>query len=251
MNENSWRRSFTAKRYIHPPFAESIVTMWPSCMLVIGEVYGIGESQPASAALRLLHGDDDVYERKDVQYSVRKDGIPIHMIKHKSNGYNLTMESFCDIQRVPVAYTKIVFCNDGNKSINEIISLSLRTGNENDLTGSDDDGYKPYIADLSKWNCVPQTWKSDGNHIMTDGTYSIFIYYDLDIRPVWQDKLKFKLHLLPGESREIILSFGRSAAKEFDYDNIMNDVINKSDSQCLISYPQGSRGAGKEGRELL
>ena len=36
--ENPWGKPFTNKRYVHPPFAENIVTMWPNSMVLIGEI---------------------------------------------------------------------------------------------------------------------------------------------------------------------------------------------------------------------
>ena len=33
-----WGKPFTNKRYIHPPLAENIVTMWPNSMIMIGEI---------------------------------------------------------------------------------------------------------------------------------------------------------------------------------------------------------------------
>lgn len=32
---NPWGKPFTSKRYIHPPQAENIVTMWPNSMIMI------------------------------------------------------------------------------------------------------------------------------------------------------------------------------------------------------------------------
>ena len=37
IKSKSWERPFTTKRYLHPPFAEEIVTMWPDLKFVIGE----------------------------------------------------------------------------------------------------------------------------------------------------------------------------------------------------------------------
>ena len=36
--ENPWGKPFTNKRYVHPPYAENIITMWPTSMVLIGEI---------------------------------------------------------------------------------------------------------------------------------------------------------------------------------------------------------------------
>ena len=36
--EQPWGKPFTNKRYLHPPMAEQIVTMWPSSMILFGEI---------------------------------------------------------------------------------------------------------------------------------------------------------------------------------------------------------------------
>ena len=38
--ENPWGKCFTVKRYLHAPLTENIVTMWPSTMVMIGEISG-------------------------------------------------------------------------------------------------------------------------------------------------------------------------------------------------------------------
>ena len=36
--ENPWGKTFTDKRYVHPPLSECIVSMWPSSMVLYGEI---------------------------------------------------------------------------------------------------------------------------------------------------------------------------------------------------------------------
>ena len=40
--ENPWGKTFTDKRYVHPPFSECIVTTWGSSMVLYGEIDGKG-----------------------------------------------------------------------------------------------------------------------------------------------------------------------------------------------------------------
>ena len=36
--DRPWGKPFTNKLYLHPPFAENIVTLWPTSMVLIGEI---------------------------------------------------------------------------------------------------------------------------------------------------------------------------------------------------------------------
>ena len=36
--DKPWGKPFTNKLYIHPPFSENIVTLWPNSMVMIGEI---------------------------------------------------------------------------------------------------------------------------------------------------------------------------------------------------------------------
>lgn len=109
-NEECWKRPFTTKLYLHPPFAEQIVTMWPDMRIMISEVNEPGTQHLPSAAFRFLIGDDlKEVDYKKANYEVREDGIPVHAFSHDMGDYTIRMESFCNVKRVPVVFTKISY----------------------------------------------------------------------------------------------------------------------------------------------
>ena len=46
--EKPWGKPFTNKRYVHPPFAENIITAWPNSMVLIGEIISGKDADPHS-----------------------------------------------------------------------------------------------------------------------------------------------------------------------------------------------------------
>ncbi len=76
--EKPWGKSHTPLRYIHPPFAEEIVTMWPNMTVMLGEIQGgaypqktvtgrITESALPSAAMAFLVRDK-LFKSENAEY---------------------------------------------------------------------------------------------------------------------------------------------------------------------------------------
>ena len=78
-----WERPFTAKRYLHPPFAERMLTMWPDLRVISGDVVEQTGGY-LSGGYRILVGEALLPpDFTAVQYHVRPDGVPLHAITHK------------------------------------------------------------------------------------------------------------------------------------------------------------------------
>ena len=85
--DNPWGKSHTPKRYIHPPFSENIVTMWPNTIVLIGENPGgcapqliepgrINECKTPSAGMAFLYrnqlpdSQNAIYEKRNIKKKV-------------------------------------------------------------------------------------------------------------------------------------------------------------------------------------
>ena len=81
INSNEqWKRAFTNKRYIHPPFSERIFTMWPDMKILCGDEIE-KTSGFKSSAFRILIGKDMASpDFSEVKYYTHPVGIPIHKI---------------------------------------------------------------------------------------------------------------------------------------------------------------------------
>lgn len=229
--EESWNSPFTAKRYLHPPFAENIVTMWPDFRVMCGDVteetWGY-----QSSAFRILAGNGmKVPDFKKTKYEVRADGAPIHAISQNYNGYTLRMESFCDIQRVPVIYTRLTFRNNTDRKVADSVAVLARTGDERHLTCMEVDGYAHFDTNVCNWGFVESNWSygTYEDNVLTDGAYEIRLQDTGGFSPEWQGNikgrpwhhrnlLKINFFLAPGEQKSFTLVFRHGKTAAFDYE---------------------------------
>ena len=120
-NKNPWGKSFTPKRYIHAPFSENIITMWPNGSIVIGEIAGgpepqvfsegrIAESKLPSCMISFLY-HDQLPDFKAAEYKTRADGIPVHSLVHNMDDFSMEIDSFCNSERVSTAFARVTVKN--------------------------------------------------------------------------------------------------------------------------------------------
>ena len=184
-NKATWQPPFTNKRYLHPPFAENMFTMWPELRIICGDIIEKTHGY-ISAGFRILVGEDlESPDFTNAQYEVRPDGAPIHALSQNLGAYTLRMESFCDIQRVPVCYSKLTITNNTDHEIRDTFALLPRTGREDHLVGTEVDGYAHYDSNVHNWGFLPSTWRCDGE-LLTDGDYEIRMQGIDKLEPIWQ-----------------------------------------------------------------
>lgn len=202
--EKPWGKCFTTKRYLHAPLTENIVSMWPSTMVMIGEISGEDDPHthysmhhnesklPSAAVIFTLKRDSDLtfkeryaddYEhfwnhgflpRKATKYKTRKDGIPIHALVKDLDVIRLHQEAFCDNERISTAYIKVTLENTLGMEQRIELGAYVRTGKEHDLTGRPcPDGYRREDQNWLKWmeNCQPYRQEND---CLTDGVYTLY-----------------------------------------------------------------------------
>ena len=174
-----WGKPFTNKRYLHPPFAENIVTMWPTSMVMIGEILaddpqhyetveGFGEGfvggvASAGVIFTVKRESDTIFRLRNLkrfpmydkyrqehelmplectEYKTRKDGIPIHSLVKDLDNVKFYQEAFCDNKRVSTVYIKVTIENGFGIPQTIHLGTLVRTGPEFMLTGCfEPDGY--------------------------------------------------------------------------------------------------------------
>ena len=251
--EKPWGKPFTNKRYIHPPFAENIVTMWPNSMVLIGEVTddvpqnfrleveGVGKGfaaeLPSAGVVFTLKRESDILFRlrkasiynnytwahdlmpsKETKYKTRKDGVPIHSFVKNMDSVNFYEEAFCDAKRVSTAYIKVTLQN--NFGIEQKVELGaiVRTGPEFLFTGcADPDGYLGYNPLRKNFDVdeMARYEKKDG--YLTDGTYRLYFDPKADFLFDDENDLNLVLNLKPYEKRSFTFAFTRSETKPKPY----------------------------------
>lgn len=229
INSNEqWKRAFTNKRYIHPPLSERIFTMWPDMKILCGDEVE-KTSGFRSSAFRILIGEDMVPPVfSEVKYYTRTDGIPIHKIGYGFDEFDITMESFCDIERNPVCYSKIDITSKVGYIIKERISILPRTGCETYLTGMEVDGYAHYDSNVYNWGYIPSNWNMIDKNLISDGEYNLYLKTENNVSTIWQGDesgldwyqrrtLCLDFELNPFATKTIYCSFAKKDLSDFDY----------------------------------
>ena len=250
-----WGKPFTNKRYLHPPYAENLVIMWPTSMVTIGDIradmphkwtetkdFGRGFACPDDSAgvVFTLRRESDMLMRKcdkkqgvvydfgvwqgelmpaeATKYATRRDGVPIHSLKKDLDAISFYEEAFCDTARVPTAYIKVTLEN--NLGFEQTLTLTAvtRSGPEFLLTGClDPDGYHGYTPSMTKLNADEMTrFKKEGD-ILTDGRYKLYFEGRAGFEMGAEGDLSVKLTLAPYEKKTFtfVLTRSESAPKKY------------------------------------
>lgn len=250
--ERPWGKPFTNKRYIHPPFAENIVTAWPSSMVMFGEIpakdpQGWGKTEnfgtgfvgalPSAGVIFTLKRESDllfrqreasIYKKytwqhefmpyKETQYKTRKDGVPIHSLVKNLDAVKFHQETFCDSARVSTAYIKVTVENGFGLPQTVELGTLVRTGPEFLFTGcSDPDGYVGYNPARERWDAKEMARYEKKKGYLTDGVYKLYFNEKEDYEFGEENDLNIVLHLKPYEKRTFTFAFTRNANKPKAY----------------------------------
>ncbi len=231
LHEDKWERPVTTRRYLHPPFAEELATMWSQMALFIGDIYEKDEKKPYSAACQFLVGKDfQIPDFKTVKLITSEDGSPVHGLIYDFGDYTVEAESFCNIKTSPTVYTKFTFTNKVLWPVTDSFGFLLRTYNEQTLNGIFDlDGYCTHNPNIRAWGDAPRHWRAEKENFLTDDTYKIYFNDIEDLRPAWvgeeaglcwheRGKHTFAFTLDAGESKTFYMAFGKGATETFDYE---------------------------------
>ena len=228
--EAPWGKPHTTQLYIHPPFAENIVTLRPNTILMLSEIGGGAwpqhktpgrwdESDLPSSAMVFLYRNQIPDYRKG-EFSVRQDGIPIHTLRQNVGDLTMEMECFCNIERVSTAFTKLTIRNNTDEVLEDQICMTARTAPEFDLLGvNEPDGYYPVEPSINRWMTAPY-WQHDEEKI-TDGQYSVYYRAAEDVRVIFKDKHRvyYLFKLAPGAETVVYFAFSRAKIdKDFSYE---------------------------------
>ncbi len=217
-----WKRPFTAKRYIHPPLSEEVITMWPDGKILFEEVNTkIYSAYYTASAFKILLGEShEEIDFKKVKYETDPSGIPVHAFTYEKSGVVLRMESFCSIERSPVAFVKLSFINRTKSPVCRKYSLIARTGNIVRLMGVEQDGYAHLNTNLGNWGFIPTEFVFENDRVH-DGAVTLELFGAEDCRPRWRGNLpgvpwryrgllEFDIELGEGADKEIVLAFYRT-----------------------------------------
>jgi len=256
--DRPWGKPFTNKRYLHPPLAENVVTMWPSSMVLIGELpaddpqswyedpkFGSRYtcSLPSAGVIFTLKAqelpffrqrnrsnyrrylwDHDLMPYKETTYRTRKDGVPIHSFVKELDAVRFSEEAFCDSERVSTAYIRVTVENAFGLPQRVELGVLARSGHETLFTGcADPDGYDGYEPKREMWEELTPFKMSDG--FLTDGVYRLYFDASQPFVSGGADDLDVVLELAPYEKRTFTFALTRSPNAPKAYETARRDAL--------------------------
>ena len=229
--EDKWERQVTTRRYLQPPFAEELATMWVQLAYFLGDIYEKDAKNTYSAACQFLIGEDyEIPDFKTAKQYISEDGSPVHGLLYNFGDYTVQAESFCDIKTSPTIYTKFTITNQVLWPVSDTFGFLLRTYNEQTLNGNFDlDGYCTHNPNIRAWGDAPRHWRPEKENFLTDDTYRIYFQSITDLEPRWvgeekglcwfeRGKQTFRFSLASGESKTFYMALGKNAPETFDYE---------------------------------
>ena len=221
---SAWLRPQTTRRYLHPPKAERMYTLWKEGKLIFGEVVqGIDwRSYPTleCSGMWLVHGKDDAQlDFRQAENRIPENGVPFHGLTFRLGALKLELDAFCDISRTPTCFVTLKLSNTGAEPLCEPLALLLRSGKEKKLVFATPDEYASYAPDVNVWKEAPATW-----HLLSSGERSVVadehVFLTAEGLPTeWGEDsgaLRFMAELAPGASAALTLSFGKGEPARFD-----------------------------------
>ncbi len=227
MAKSSWQRPRTTRRYLHPPRAERMFTLWAEGKILFGEnEKGVDAGSYAaleSVAVWLFHSRNAAkyctpFKYDEVTNIQPADGTPVHAVQHEYGGFDVTLEAFCNITRKPTCFFQVRVKNNAPYRAKHAVGLAVRRGKEKSLAFGSPDGYISYDPELSDFLRHVPTF-SVQNGILRDGEY--FLTYDESIATYDAEKgvLWLSLSLDAGEELVATFSLAKGEVCAFDYED--------------------------------
>ena len=220
--DGEWLRPKTTRRYLHPPKAERMFTLWREGKIILGDVVrGIDHRSYAEldcAGIWLVHTRRArSFDMRRAESSLCENGAPIHSLTNSFGGFTVDMEAFCNIERRPTCFVKITVKNNAPYKASDRIGLLLRSGKECELVHGSPDEYLSYDPEIADFKDQPVSFKNEGG-VYRSGEYFLTALTDLPLGFNEESGLLLaELCLEAQESAEIMLSFGKGKEFAFDY----------------------------------
>ena len=173
----SWQRPRTTRRYLHPPLAQNMITLWNDGKIIRGDVvhhhdWSCNYKSLKSDVLWVLHGkDDEPFDFKAAENRQPRNGMPFHGLTWKKEGIKISIDAFCEAGvRSPTCFIRLTVENDGSAKAALPMAVMLRRMRECYAVRGSPDIYQTYISQVDFFRnaepiefvdtAFPNTWKS-------------------------------------------------------------------------------------------
>ena len=175
--EASWQRPRTTRRYLQPPLAQNMFTLWNDGKIIRGDVahhhdWSDWYYNLRSDVLWLMHGEkDEPFDFKTAKNRLPEDGAPFHGLSWKKDGLTVSLDAFCETGvRLPACFIRVTVENDGTAKAGLPMAVMMRRMREHYAVKGSPDIYAPYETQVEpfRWSdpldfkasTFPNTWKS-------------------------------------------------------------------------------------------
>lgn len=179
----SWERPRTTRRYLHPPMAECMFTLWNDGKIIRGENTHRHDWQVdywkdlTSDVLWVLHGGDErPFDFKTAENRLPHDGTPFHGLTWRLGDLSVGMDAFCEVgSRNPACFLRLTFANESDSAIRERIAVHLRRMPEADVVKGAPDIYEPYQTQIEPFlHATPSGFRPVGQAAWASDTAVVY-----------------------------------------------------------------------------
>ena len=183
--QSSWESPRTTRRYLHPPMAECMFTLWNDGKVMRGEHlhrhdWSVEYGDLVADVLWVMHGaKDSAFDFKAAENIQPPDGMPFHGLAWRLGPLAVRMDAFCGTGgRKPPCFLRLTFSNGGGEAVREPVAVHLRRMKESLVVKGSPDLYEPYetqtgpflAASPSGYNqCGDCAWASESAVVRAEG----------------------------------------------------------------------------------
>ena len=211
-----WERPRTTRRYLHPPMADSMYTIWNDGKIMRGENrhqhdWKIAYHELMADILWVMHGDRP-FDFKAAENRLPADGIPFHGLTWREGGLVTELDAFCETgPRSPACFIRLTVRNEGAAAVNEPYVVYFRRMQERNAVKGSPDIYIPYESQPEPFLHAPlftyrmvetNVWASEAATVRSEG---------LPDGAEWDgltSAVRFAVALEPGQSMSVDFVMG-------------------------------------------
>ena len=213
-----WEQPRTTRRYLHPPMADCMYTLWNDGKIMRGENrhrhdWKIGFNELMADVMWVFHGEDErPFDFKASENRLPENGIPFHGLTWREGGIVTDLDAFCETGlRTPSCFIRLTVRNAGNKAVREPYAVYLRRMQERNVVKGAPDIYMPYesqpepfiYAPLSTYKMVAtNVWASEAATVRAEGLPEDSRWDGLKCA------VRFAVALKPGQSMSVDFVMG-------------------------------------------
>ena len=208
-----WKRPKTIKLYLSPPEAKRLITVWPDFKIINKAVDNKEGGPDDDFGIHFVFGARaQALNWRKTGFRVRADGLPVHTLLGKHEGFSLELESFCDFGAEPRTFIKLLVKNGPESKKTYKFGLMARQYKANLLNGLSGDFYDSYFPMLEQWDMAKNLWTLK-NNCLEGGRKSIAFLAPAGTGVKWVPKNK--RNIFAKTYAEFTANFDRNEPKEY------------------------------------